>query len=116
VATEVFAAWERGDKIASDILAGAAATLAKDAVCCAGRLASPKRPVQFVLRVAFCSATRFAREVTRRLRQLRPNCRVTPLPRESVWARLSSPKGWRRTRAVTRVARTECRAPPLRRT
>jgi N-acetylmuramic acid 6-phosphate etherase len=86
LATEVFTAWESGDKIASDILAGAAAGLAKDAVRCADRLAQHPQPVQFVLAGGtLLKQTRFAHQVASRLRELRPNCCVKPLARESVW-------------------------------
>ena len=56
VAMEVFAAWKLRDKIATDILKGAAHSLAQDAIACAERLtvsASSRRrlqaPVEFIL-------------------------------------------------------------------
>ncbi len=94
LAAEVFVAWERGDKIAADILAGAAATLAQDAVHCAGQLAARNQPVQFVLAGGILlKQPRFARELARRLRKLRSKCCVTPLPRESVWGAIEFARG-----------------------
>lgn len=93
LATEVFDAEQRGDTIASKILAAAATTLAQDALRCADRLAPRNRPVQFVLAGGILlKQPRFAREVARRLRQLRPNCQVTPLPRESAWGAIAFAK------------------------
>ncbi len=93
LATEVFDAGQRGDTIASQILAAAATTLAQDALRCADRLAPRNRPVQFVLAGGILlKQPHFAREVTRRLRQLRPDCQVTPLPRESVWGAIEFAK------------------------
>src|SRR6185295_10028566 len=49
LAVEVFAASARQDRIATDILKGAANSLARDAVACARRLAKSRTPVQFIL-------------------------------------------------------------------
>ena len=49
LAREVFAAHARRDKIAADILDGAASTLAKDACACARKLAGKTKPVRFLL-------------------------------------------------------------------
>ena len=46
LAREVFAAHARRDKISTDILDGAASTLAKDACACARKLAGKTKPVQ----------------------------------------------------------------------
>jgi N-acetylmuramic acid 6-phosphate etherase len=86
LALEVFNAAAERDRIASDILAGAANYLAKDAAACAGRLAKAGTPVQFVLAGGvLLRQPRFAQQVSRQLRQVWPGAVVTPLKRESVW-------------------------------
>ena len=86
LAVQVFSAWERGDKIASDILEGAAQSLAKDAATCARRLSSGKRPARFVLAGSvLLKQPKFAQRVSEILRKLSPGCVVAPLERESVW-------------------------------
>ena len=84
---EVFAAAAEGDAIAKDILAGAAASLAKDGVACACKLAKAREPVQFVLAGSvLLKQPKFARTVARQLAELWPGgCRVTPLAQESAW-------------------------------
>ena len=82
VAVEVFAAWKLRDKIATDILKGAAHSLAQDAVACARRLAdSPPHgsrlqvPVQFILAGSvLLKQPRFAAQVGNQLRQLLARC------------------------------------------
>jgi N-acetylmuramic acid 6-phosphate etherase len=86
LAVEVFAAWECKDKMAAEILAGAATCLARDAAACARRLAKRGTAVQFVLTGSILlKQPRFAALVGRELRKLWPNARVTLLHRESVW-------------------------------
>lgn len=86
LATEVFDAWSNGDKIASDILEGAANSLARDAAACAGRLVSPKKAVQFVLAGSvLLKQPRFAAKVAREVRTLWPKAEARPLKVESVW-------------------------------
>ena len=86
LAVEVFAAWANGDKIASDILDGAAHSLAKDAVNCARRLVKAQAPVQFILAGGvLVNQPPFAKKVARLLRRLCPTAIVTPLKCESVW-------------------------------
>ena len=86
LAVEVFNAWSHGDKIASDILEGAAHGLAADAVSCAKRLGKTGAPVQFVLAGGvLLKQPRFAKKVAQLLRRCWPNAIVTPLERESVW-------------------------------
>jgi len=86
LAVEVFNAWWDGDKIASDILEGAAHSLAGDAISCAKRLAKTGAQVQFVLAGGvLLRQPRFANKVKRLLRRFWPNAIVTPLKRESVW-------------------------------
>ena len=86
LAVEVFNAWSHGDKIASDILEGAAHGLAADAVSCAKRLGKTGAPVQFVLAGGvLLKQPRFAKKVAQLLRRCWPNAIVTPMERESVW-------------------------------
>jgi len=86
LAVDVFNAWSNGDKIASDILEGAAHGLANDAVSCAKRLAKAGAPVQFVLAGGvLLNQPRFAKKVALLLRRLSPNAVVAPLKQESVW-------------------------------
>jgi N-acetylmuramic acid 6-phosphate etherase len=86
LATEVLAAGCQVDKLAREILAGAARCLARDAVACARRLARPGRQVRFVLTGSILlKQPRFGAQVTRELRKLWPGAAVTPLERESVW-------------------------------
>src|SRR5206468_2846014 len=105
LAKEVFWASARHDKIASDILASAAHSLAKDAANCAQRLlggrdavsasvksgSATRRPshnhaVQFVLAGSvLLKQPRFAGQVADQLKQLWPGAVVTPLKRESAW-------------------------------
>ncbi|HAM72946.1 MAG TPA: hypothetical protein DCM86_15005 [Verrucomicrobiales bacterium] len=85
LAIEVFEAARAGDRIAKDILSGAAASLAKDAIACARRLARPGEPVQFVLAGSvLLRQPGFARNVARQLRAEWPTARVTPLRQPSV--------------------------------
>jgi N-acetylmuramic acid 6-phosphate etherase len=86
IAVDVFEAASQRDKIAADILAGAAETLAKDAAACARRLVRPGTPVLFVLAGSvLLKQPRFARQVSEQLRSLWPGALVAPLKRQSVW-------------------------------
>lgn len=93
LAVEVFYAWSKKDKIATDILASAAASLAQDAVDCARRLAPPKVPVQFILSGSILlKQPKFAAMVRRRILQKWPRAIVAPLERESVWGAIELAK------------------------
>jgi N-acetylmuramic acid 6-phosphate etherase len=86
LAIEVFRAWSRRDKIASDILKGAAQILAKDAVSCAKHLVGIGSRACFVLAGGILlNQPRFAKLVERQLRNLWPRASVSRLKRESVW-------------------------------
>ena len=86
LAVEVFAAWAKHDRIARDILDGAAHSLASDAGRCAARLVRKGKPVQFVLAGSvLLKQPRFAAKVTRALKKLWPRALVTPLAREGAW-------------------------------
>lgn len=86
LAVEVFNAWTKKDRIAADILTGAAASLAQDAVDCARRLSTQKTPVQFILSGSILlKQPKFAGMVCRQILQKWPKAIVAPLERESVW-------------------------------
>jgi N-acetylmuramic acid 6-phosphate etherase len=86
LALEVFRAWDRKDKIASQILAGAAASLVRDAITCARRLGQSGKRVEFVLAGSILlKQKRFAASVARQLRRLWPQAVVTTLKCEGVW-------------------------------
>jgi N-acetylmuramic acid 6-phosphate etherase len=86
LAVEVFAAAAERDAIAKDILEGATASLAKDGVACARKLAKIGEPVQFVLAGSvLLKQPKFARAVAKQLAERWPGCVVTPLKRESAW-------------------------------
>lgn len=90
LAVEVFAARSRHDRIASDILVGAAESLAKDAVTCAGKLARPGKPVQFVLAGGILlRQPKFAQNVARLIRKRWKQAIVTPLKREGAQGALA---------------------------
>lgn len=86
LAVEVFRAAAAKDRIASDILAGAASGLAKDAVACAGRLAGRGSRAHFVLAGGILlRQPAFAARVGRQIRTLWPGASVSVLRREGVW-------------------------------
>jgi N-acetylmuramic acid 6-phosphate etherase len=86
LATEVFSAWGRQDKLAAGILGRAARSLARDAAACARRVAGRGTRVQFVLAGSvLLKQPRFGAQVGRELQRLWPKARVTPLKREGVW-------------------------------
>ena len=86
LAEEVFAAWRDKDRIAAEILAAAARSLARDAAACARKVAKRGTPVEFVLAGSILlKQPRFAARVGRELRLLWPMAGVIPLKRESVW-------------------------------
>jgi N-acetylmuramic acid 6-phosphate etherase len=95
LAVEVFAAASRGDRLARELLAAAADSLARDAVACARRLARQDAAVQFVLAGGvLLKQPAFSAQVAVRLRQLWPGARVTPLRRESVWGAVELARQW----------------------
>ena len=86
LAVEVFRAAAARDRIALDILAGAACGLANDAVACASRLVPRGSRVQFVLAGGvLLKQPQFAANVRRRIRALWPGAGVEVLRREGVW-------------------------------
>jgi N-acetylmuramic acid 6-phosphate etherase len=106
LALEVFAAWERHDEIASDILVAAAESLAKDAASCARRLLPDGGPVQFVLAGSvLLRQSGFARIVTARLTGIWPASRVVPLAAEGAFGAARLARELWATRAASRRAR-----------
>lgn len=86
LAVDVFDAWKRRDQLAAGILAGAADSLAADAVACAGRLAGRGVPVRFILAGGtLLKQPRFAELVSGRIRKLWPRGLVVSLESEGVW-------------------------------
>jgi N-acetylmuramic acid 6-phosphate etherase len=86
LAVEVFRAAAVRDRIASDILTGAACGLAMDAVACAARLAARGARARFVLSGGvLLKQPRFAARVGREIRKLWPGASVSVLRREGVW-------------------------------
>ena len=93
LAREVSAAAKTGDRIARDILEGAAHSLAQDAVTCAARLA--KRGAR--VKVALCGGVllnqaSFARRVTKLIRERWPRAEVAPLKHEAALGALELAK------------------------
>ncbi len=86
LAVEVFAAWNKGDKIASDILASAQESLVHDAITCARQLTGSKMPVQFIFAGSILlKQPQFTKQMGRQLKKLWPNAVISPLEKESVW-------------------------------
>lgn len=93
LAVEVFSAAANRDKIATDILAGAAHTLAKDAAACAHRLGKAGRPARFIFSGSvLLKQPQFAQRVGRELKKLWPKAIITPLSRESAWGAVTLAK------------------------
>jgi N-acetylmuramic acid 6-phosphate etherase len=93
LAVEVFKAWAKRDEIATDILIGASESLAKDAVTCAGKLAKPGEPVQFILAGSvLLKQPRFAQRVTAAIRKRWRGAMVAPLRREGAYGALALAK------------------------
>lgn len=86
LAVEVFAASAKRDLIARDILEGAASSLAKDATSCAGRLAKPGAPIEFVLAGSvLLKQPAFRRKVQTQIEKSWPGSRCVSLKIESAW-------------------------------
>lgn len=86
LALEVFQASQQRDRIAQDILKGAAHSLAKDAVACAKKLAPRGGKVEFVFAGGvLIQQSRFRRQIARLISASWGECSCVPLNRESVW-------------------------------
>lgn len=90
LAVPVFESWERGDKIARDILEAAMESLAQDGADCARKLVKFGTPVAFILAGSvLLKQPAFARGVAERLERLWPGSSAVVLERESVWGALA---------------------------
>ncbi len=106
LAVVVFESWGRTDPIASDILEGAAHSLARDGAACAMRLVGAKPAVEFVLAGGvLTNQPRLAAMVARLLRSHRRGCVVTVLKRESVWGAVELARRAREKRETPTSAR-----------
>tara|TARA_Y100000588_G_scaffold109620_2_gene120146 strand:+ start:3800 stop:5578 length:1779 start_codon:yes stop_codon:yes gene_type:complete len=93
LAVEVFAAARCRDRIARDILKGAAASLAKDALHCARKLATTSEPVEFLLAGGVLkNQPGFARKVKEEIRALWPSAIVKIQKREGAWGAVEMAK------------------------
>jgi N-acetylmuramic acid 6-phosphate etherase len=92
LARTVFAAAAKGDRLARQVVADAAAALAESGADCARRLAREGAPVEFVLAGGVLKQASFARQVGARLRKLRHGAQVRRLRRESVWGAIELAK------------------------
>ena len=93
LAPEVFAAAKKRDRIARDILEGAAGMLAKDAMNCARKLAQKNKPVHFVLAGGVLrSQPAFARKVRQDIRDRWPQATVQVQKHDGVWGAIELAK------------------------
>lgn len=84
LAKVVSAAASQGDKIARDILEGAANSIANDAVTCASRLVKRGQQVKFVLTGSvLLNQPAFSRRVSKLIRDQWPRAQVVPLKQEA---------------------------------
>ena len=120
LAVEVFGAATQRDRIATDILEGAAESLARDAVTCAGKVARRGATVQFVFAGSvLLRQPRFAATVKRRIQAQWRGAIISPLERESAWGALELARGRQSVSqpvpgaAKSSAAPTAVRAPAL---
>ncbi len=100
VALPVFQAAAAGDRLARQLLARAAHTLADDALTCARRLCPKRRPVEFILAGSvLLKQAGFRRTLARIIRAQWPSARILALPREGAWGAIA-------------LARTTLASPP----
>ncbi len=86
LAVEVFAAWRKGDHIATEIINSARESLTQDAMACASQLTSSKTPVQFIFAGSILvKQPQFAKELGVQIKKFWPGATIAPLERESVW-------------------------------
>jgi N-acetylmuramic acid 6-phosphate etherase len=94
LAIQVFNARGRRDRIATDILTGAAESLARDAVACAGRLGRGVGKVQFIFAGGVLRGQPwFARQVARRIEHEWPGAVCSSLAREGAWGAIELARG-----------------------
>jgi N-acetylmuramic acid 6-phosphate etherase len=93
LAREVSAAARHGDRIARDILAGAAHSIATDALTCAARLTRPGERVKFVLAGSvLLHQPAFQRQVAKWIRKQWRGAEIIPLKHEAALGALSLAK------------------------
>ena len=86
LAIEVFEAWSNRDKIARDILEGAAHSLAKDAAACARRLVSADSRIAFAFTGSvLVKQPKFHRLTAKKLREIWPLADISTLKAEGAW-------------------------------
>ena len=113
LAPEVFAAAKKRDRIARDILEGAAGMLAKDAVNCARKLASKKNPVHFVLAGGVLRGQpAFARKLRQDIRDRWPQATVQVQKHEGVWGAIELAKNLLKNTAQSITPSTRTLRPP----
>jgi len=90
LAVEVFAASKQRDRIARDVLKGAASTLAKDAIDCAKKLAGKDEPIEFVLAGGVLrNQSTFAKAVRTEIRRHWAKAKIAKLKRDGVWGAIA---------------------------
>ncbi|MGN6385998.1 MAG: BadF/BadG/BcrA/BcrD ATPase family protein, partial [Verrucomicrobiota bacterium] len=115
LAIEVFAAADQGDRIARDILDGAAALLAKDALACAKRL-RVKGTVRFLLAGSVLTRQKqFARKVASQIKAGFPKAEVQTLSKEAVWGavKLAQDSALGAQSSSSRKAKANARKPAI---
>jgi len=113
IAPEVFASAKKRDRIARDILEGAAGMLAKDAVNCARKLASKKNPVHFVLAGGVLRGQpAFARKVRQAICERWPQATVQVQNHEGVWGAIELAKNLPKDSAQSITPSTRTLRPP----
>jgi N-acetylmuramic acid 6-phosphate etherase len=106
LAVEIFAAWDRGDKLAGEILDQAIRALSEKALICARRVARRGTPIQFLLAGSvLLKQPRFARSLARQLRRGWPAARVTKVRRESAWGAVALARRLSETNPATSRSR-----------
>jgi N-acetylmuramic acid 6-phosphate etherase len=109
LAVPVFRAAALRDPLAKSILTEAAEALATDAAACAGYLASPQQPVQFILNGGvLLKNPAFAKDVARRLKAKHPAARIEALTKPSAWGAVVLAKN-----LPARLTQTGTAPPPL---
>jgi len=116
LAVEVFDAAKQRDPIARDVLAGAASTLAKDAVACARKLATKDGSVEFVFAGSvLLKQPEFARKLKKLITEKSQSARFKPLKRETAWGAveiaMQGKTGVPPVSPNTRAAKTSSRKP-----
>ncbi|MDB6018950.1 MAG: N-acetylmuramic acid 6-phosphate etherase [Pedosphaera sp.] len=106
LAVAVFNAANHGDRLAKEILADAANSLADAALACARQLVGTKTPVHFIMAGSvLLKQPLFARRIAQQLRQHRRNAVVSSIKRESVWGAVTLAQGIWGGQTATRKSR-----------